>query len=101
MELNDLVWLRFYQQVDYLGYHGHKLLAVDETFLNLPNYESIREEFGVRGMRRGTKKDVPKSMCLLSMLYDPVNFLTLDIQTSPTDGSEMDLLMEQRVLRKP
>jgi hypothetical protein len=94
LELNDLVWRRFYQQVDYLGYHGHKLLAVDGTFLNLPNHESIREEFGVRGMGRGTKKDVPKSMCLLSMLYDPVNYLTLDVQTGPTDGSEMDLLMK-------
>jgi hypothetical protein len=94
LELNDLVWRRFYQQVDYLGYHGHKLLAVDGTFLNLPNHKSIREEFGVRGMGRGTKKDVPKSMCLLSMLYDPVNYLTLDVQTGPTDGSEMDLLMK-------
>jgi hypothetical protein len=94
LELNDLVWRRFYQQVDYLGYHGHKLLAVDGTFLNLPNHESIREEFDVRGMGRGTKKDVPKSMCLLSMLYDPVNYLTLDVQTGPTDGSEMDLLLK-------
>jgi hypothetical protein len=66
---------------------------VDGTFLNLPNHDSIREEFGVRAMGRGTKKDVPKSMCLLSMLYDPANYLTLDVQTGPTDGSEMDLLM--------
>jgi hypothetical protein len=94
LELNDIVWRGFYKQVDYLGYHGHKLLAVDGTFLNLPNHESIREEFGVRGMGRGTKKDVPKSMCLLSMLYDPVNYLTLDVQTGPTDGSEMDLLLK-------
>ena len=91
MELNDIVWRRFYQRVDYLGYHGHKLLAVDGTFLNLPNHESIRKEFGVRGMGRGTKKDVPKSMCLLSMLYDPANYLNLDVQMGPTDGSELQL----------
>jgi len=86
---------RFYQQVGYLGYHGHKLLAVDGKFLNLPNHESSQKEFGVRGMDgRETKKDVPKSMCLLLMLYDPVNYLMLDVQTGPTDGSEMDLLLK-------
>jgi hypothetical protein len=94
MELNDIVWRGFYQQVDYLGYKGHKLLAVDGTFLNLPNHESIRKEFGVRDMGRGTKKDVPKSMCLLSMLYDPVNYLSLDVQMGQTDGSELQLLLK-------
>jgi hypothetical protein len=94
MELNDIVWRKFYQQADYLGYHGHKLLAVDGTFLNLPYHESIRKEFGVRDMGRGTKKDVPKSMCLLSMLHDPVNYLNLDVQMGETDGSELQLLLK-------
>jgi hypothetical protein len=44
-------------------------------------------------MGRGKKKDLPKSMCLLSALYDPVNYLTLDVQTGPTDGSEQELLL--------
>jgi hypothetical protein len=93
LELNDIMWRGFYQQVDYLGYQGHKLLAVDGTFLNLPNHESIRKEFGIRDMGRGTNKDVPKSMCLLSMLYDPVNYLNLDVQMGQTDGSELELLL--------
>jgi hypothetical protein len=80
--------------VDYLGYHGHKLLAVDGTFLNLPNHESIHKEFGIRDMGRGQNKDVPKSMCLLSMLYDPVNYLNLDVQMGETDGSELQLLLK-------
>ncbi|HEY4287928.1 MAG TPA: hypothetical protein VGN00_12575 [Puia sp.] len=46
-------------------------LAVDGSFLNLPDHPSIREEFGRRAFGRGTKKDVPQSMALLSMLYDP------------------------------
>jgi Transposase DDE domain len=94
LELNDVVWRGFYKQVDYLGYHGHKLLAVDGTFLNLPNHQSIHKEFGIRDMGRGQNKDVPKSMCLLSMLYDPVNYLNLDVQIGETDGSELQLLLK-------
>jgi hypothetical protein len=45
-------------------------------------------------MGRGKKKELPKSMCLLSALYDPVNYLTLDVQTGPTDGNEQDLLLK-------
>jgi hypothetical protein len=93
VELNDIVWRGFYQQVDYLGYHGRKLLAVDGTYLNLPNHESIHKEFGIRDFGRGTNKDVPKSMCLLSMLYDLVNYLNLDVQMGETDGSELQLLL--------
>ena len=93
LELNDIIWKDFYEEVDYLGYHGHKLLAADGTYLNLPNHPSIHEEFDKRGMGRGKKKDLPKSMCLLSALYDPVNYLTLDVQTGPTDGNEQDLLL--------
>ena len=45
-------------------------------------------------MGRGQNKDVPKSMCLLSMLYDPVNYLNLDVQMGETDGSELQLLLQ-------
>jgi hypothetical protein len=94
LELNDFIRKDFYQEVDWLGYQGHRLLAVDGSFLNLPNHESIHEEFGIRAMGRGKKKDVPKSMCLLSMLYDPINYMILDVQTGPTDGSEIKLLLK-------
>jgi hypothetical protein len=64
------------------------------VFLNLPDHPNIQEEFGRRRMGRGKKKDLPKSMCLQSALYDPVNYLTLDVQTGPTDGSEQELLLQ-------
>jgi hypothetical protein len=41
LELNDIIWKDFYKDVDFYGYHGHKLLAVDGTYLNLPNHPSI------------------------------------------------------------
>ena len=93
LELNEVVVQHFYQNVAYLGYKNHRLLAVDGGFLNLPDHESIREEFGRRAFGRGTKKDVPKSMCLLSLLYDPANYMTLDVQTDHGDGSELQLLL--------
>lgn len=94
LELNDIISNDFYKEVDYLGYYGHRLLAVDGSFLNLPDHESIREEFGTRGMGRGRLREKKQSMCLLSMLYDPVNYLTLDVQTDQMDGSELQLLLK-------
>jgi hypothetical protein len=94
LELNDIVCKDFYKQVNYLGYRGHRLLAADGSFLNLPGHESIKQEFGNRAMGRGKLKDVNKSMCLLSMLYDPANYMTLDVQTGQTDGSELQLLLK-------
>jgi hypothetical protein len=81
LELNDVVAQNFYENVAFLGYKNHRLLAVDGGFLNLPDHSSIHEEFGRRAFGRGTKKDVPKSMALLSLLYDPANYLTVDVQT--------------------
>jgi len=71
----------------FLGYKNHRILAVDGGFLNLPDHASIREEFGRRSFGRGTKKDVPKSMALPSLLYDPANYMTLDVQTGHGDGT--------------
>jgi len=48
LKLNEIIWRDFYKEVDYLGYHGHKLLAADGSFLDLPDHASIREEFGKR-----------------------------------------------------
>jgi hypothetical protein len=93
VELNDIIVQDFYENVPYLGYKNHRLLAVDGGFLNLPDHPSIREEFGRRAFGRGTKKDVPKSMALLSLLYDPANYMTLDVQTGHGDGSELQLLL--------
>lgn len=93
LKLNEIIWRDFYKEVDYLGYHGHKLLAVDGSFLNLPDHPSIREEFGTRGMGRGRLRGKKQSMCLLSMLYDPVNYLTLDVQTDHMDASELQLFL--------
>ena len=93
LELNDVIVGNFYQNAAFLGYKNHRLLAVDGGFLNLPDHASIREEFGRRAFGRGTKKDVPKSMTLMSLLYDPANYMTLDVQLDHADASELQLLL--------
>ena len=93
LELSDVVVKGFYENAPFLTYKNHRILAVDGGFLNLPDHPSIREEFGRRSFGRGTKKDVPKSMALLSLLYDPANYMTVDVQTGHGDGSELQLLL--------
>lgn len=93
LELNNIIVHDFYKDVEYLGYQGHRLLAVDGSFLNLPNHESIKDEFGIRAMGRGKIRSKQKSMCLLSLLYDPANHLTLDVQCDHMDASEPQLLL--------
>lgn len=67
---------------------------MDGGFLNLPNHETIQEEFGIRKMGRGKMRSTQKSMCLLSLLYDPANYMTLDVQSDHMDGSELHLLLK-------
>lgn len=94
LELNDVIVQDFYQEVAYLGYHNHRILAVDGSFLNLPTHESIEKEFGIRKMGRGQIRSTQKSMCLLSLLYDPANYMTLDVQCDHMDASEPQLLLK-------
>src|SRR5258708_36719554 len=93
LELNDVIVQNFYQNVAFLGYKNHRLLAVDGGFLNLPDHPSIRQEFGRRAFGRGTKKDVPKNMAFVSLLYDPANYMTLDVQTGNGYGTELQLFV--------
>jgi hypothetical protein len=94
LKLNDIIVQDFYKQVDFLGYKNHRILAVDGGFLNLPNHETIQKEFGIRKMGRGKIRSTQKSMCLLSLLYDPANYMTLDVQCDHMDGSELQLLLK-------
>ena len=42
LELNEVVVEDFYQTESFLGYKNHRLLAVDGSFLNLPDHPSMR-----------------------------------------------------------
>ena len=67
-----------------------RVLAIDGSRLMLPNHQSIKEEFEEHHF--GPKANSPRSLSLISMLYDVVNHLTIDAEIAPYSESEKDLL---------
>lgn len=90
--LNEVAVSTFYDEAEYYVWHQMRLLAVDGTRLVLPNHPSVAEEFGVHQF--GPKADSPRSLAIASLLYDPLNLLTIDSQIAPYVSSEGDLLMQ-------
>lgn len=90
--LNEVAVNTFYDEAEYYVWHQMRLLAVDGTRLVLPNHPSVAEEFGVHQF--GPKADSSRSLAIASLLYDPLNLLTIDSQIAPYSSSEGDLLMQ-------
>jgi len=90
VELNASVVNTFYEGAPWLAWCGFRLLAVDGSRLVLPNHPSVVEEFGQHHF--GPNADSPRSLAVCSMLYDPLNLLTLDARLAPYSSSERDLL---------
>jgi hypothetical protein len=80
----------FYRDADYYMWGDYRVLAVDGTRLVLPNHPSIKEEFGEHGF--GPHADSKRSLAIGSLLYDPLNKVTLDAQIAPYSSSESELL---------
>lgn len=90
--LNEVAVDTFYGEAEYYVWHQMRLLAVDGTRLVLPNHPSVAEEFGMHQF--GPKADSPRSLAMASLLYDPLNLLTIDSQIAPYASSECDLLVK-------
>jgi len=90
--LNEVAINTFYDEAEYHVWHQMRLLAVDGTRMVLPNHPSVAEEFGVH--KFGPKADSTRSLAMGSLLYDPLNLLTIDSQIAPYASSERDLLMK-------
>ena len=91
-EINDVACSSFYSDAPYLKWHGFRLLSIDGSRLHLPNHPSIKEEFGEYLV--GRDASTPVSMGLVSMLYDPLNLLTLDSQITAWSDSEQSLFLK-------
>lgn len=92
LELNDFVNNEFYQDAPYLGYNNHRIVAVDGTTAVLPNHPETIKEFGQAGY--GPNADAAKSIANISWLYDPANYLTIDVQVSARSTNERELLLD-------
>lgn len=97
--LNEVAVNSFYNGAEYYVWHNMRLLAVDGTRLVLPNHPSVAQEFGVH--KFGPKADSARSLAMGSLLYDPLNLVTIDSQIAPYAASERDLLMEHLDHVKP
>jgi hypothetical protein len=89
--LNEVAVNTFYEQAPYHKWRDRRVLAVDGSRLMLPNYPTIIEEFGQQEF--GPKADSKRSIAIGSVLYDCLNYLCLDSDLAPFDGSERDLLL--------
>jgi hypothetical protein len=66
----------FYEGASYYIWYGMRVLAIDGSRLLLPNHKTIKEEFGEHHF--GPKANSPRSLAMVSMLYDVLNHLTID-----------------------
>lgn len=90
IELNENVVESFYSEAPFKSWNGMRLLAVDGSRLVLPTHASVVEEFGVHSF--GPNADSNQSLALTSLLYDPLNYITIDAQLAPYASSERALL---------
>ncbi len=88
IELNDYLVHDFYENFQFLTWHGFKLFAVDGTTLRVPDKETISEHFGVWNSTKG-KKPCPKARA--SQMFDVLNKITVDAIISPKSEGENEL----------
>lgn len=89
--LNKVASDTFYESGVFNKWHDFRLLAVEGSRVKLPNYKTIKEEFGTHGM--GPNANVEQSLGLISMLYDVLNLITIDASIGKYSDSEGDHLL--------
>lgn len=93
VELSEVVANTFYRTIDYKKWKKWRLIAADGSRLRLPRHQSVIEEFGQHGF--GQHADAQRSLAVCSLLYDPLNQITLNAQLRPLTTGENAILAEQ------
>ena len=83
----------FYDNSPYLLWDKHRLLACDGSTIRLPDSQDIREKFTPTGF--GPNADAESSLATISLIYDPLNLVTLNAKIDAYNVSEITLLKEQ------
>jgi len=79
----------FYKEAGLYSWDKYQVRVVDGSTLVLPEHESIHSEFGVH--KFGPKADSPRSLARISLLFDPLNGMTIDAQIGAYATSEKEL----------
>ena len=93
-ELNQIGGDNFYRNAPWRGWHGFRLLACDGSTAMLPKHPTTAKEFGITCFGREGEPERPHSIARVSLLYDVLNFITLDGRIASYDISEEALLQE-------
>jgi hypothetical protein len=100
-ELNDIGQVNFYKNAPWHSWNGFRLLACDGSTAMLPNHSSIVKEFGITSFGRKGDPESPHSMARISLLYDVLNFVTLDGKIASYNTSEKALLRQHLKCIRP
>jgi len=88
-ELLRLAAGMFYKLAKYDTFHGYVLTAIDGTRLNLPNYDGLKDVYGIQ-----ESNGAPQVQALSSALYDVLNGIILDVSLNSCRSNERNLAME-------
>lgn len=100
-ELNQIGRDNFYRNAPWTGWHGFRLLACDGSTAMLPRHHTVEKEFGITCFGRKGEPERPHSIARISLLYDVLNFVTLDGRIASYNTSEEALLREHLEHLKP
>lgn len=89
IELNQVGIKSFYRNAPYLTWQGWRLVSIDGSTIVLPKHKTVAEEFGITHF--GPDAACPRSVGRVSMLYDVLNYTTLDAQIDSYETDERDL----------
>jgi len=87
--LDKVVRNGFYRDASHYTWDKYRVRVVDGSTIVLPQHESIVKEFGIHNF--GPNADSPRSLARISLLYDPLNGITIDGQIAGYATSERTL----------
>jgi len=90
VELNQSLLQEFYTDNEFKTLFGRRVIAVDDSTLQLPSSEEIIKKYGI--YKNQTTTSIP--MAKISYAYDVLNDITLDAIISPYKESERTMAMQ-------
>ena len=89
--INDEFIQRYYEDDDFKKYKGYRLLAIDGSYIEIPNTVELKEHYGYATNSNSNKK---VARALSSIVYDVENKIIINSLTGRYDDNERDLAMK-------